>query len=125
MKVKLENEYKSRYTLEDLEIAKQVIAAEKEDEMNIKEWAEYAVNEARRGSFDFCEEVLKAEARTAKNCRAWNLYGEGTNDMDVWIEATAKTSNGFVEVGAYLSDIWQTGATPYKQHMFIQYYGKQ
>lgn len=42
--------------------------------------------------------------------------------MDVWVEATAKTYFGFVEVGAYLSDIWNTGAVKYTEHMYIKYY---
>lgn len=126
MKVTLEKDYRRCYTLEDLDHAKFIIAAEKEDDETAIGWAEYAVGESLRdddrNSFEYCIEVLKASAITAKNCRAWNLYGEETGDMDVWIEATAKTSMGFVEIGAYLSDIWQTGSTPYRNHMYIQYY---
>lgn len=123
MKVTLQQDYRKYYTLEDIDRAKAVIAYEKEnDDMKISEWVEYAVNEALKNEVDCLREVIKAEAHTAKNCRAWQLYGEGTEDMDVWIEAIAQTANGFIEIGAYLSDIWQTGATPYKHHMYIQYY---
>ena len=126
MKVTLQKDYRKYYTLENIDQAKAVIAYVKEDEMKVTDWAEYAIGEALRDAdrncIDYLDEVLKAEAHTARNCRAWQLYGEGTGDMDVWVEATAKTNHGFIEVGAYLSDIWLTGATPYKQHMYIQYY---
>ncbi len=126
MKVTLQNDYRKYYTVEDIHHAKAVIAYEKDDEMKLTEWAEYAINEAlrneKREQVDYLRNVIQAEAHTARNCRAWQLYGEETGDMDVWVEATAKTANGFIEVGAYLSDIWQTGAIPYKQHMYIQYY---
>lgn len=133
MKVTLEKDYRKYYTLDDLERAKRVIEYEKkEDEMPIKEWAEYAVHEALKDTGDYFEECLKAEAHTARNCRAWDLYytdkdeygcrDAGSEDMDVWVNATARTSHGFIIIGAYLSDIWQTGGTPYKHHMFIQYF---
>ena len=121
MKVTLEKEYRQRYTLEDLDRAKAVIAYEKEnDEETVKGWAEYAAREALKGTDDFYMEVLKAEAHTAKNCRAWNAYGEETGDMDVWITATAETEKGFIKIGAYLSDIWNTGAEDYTSHMYIR-----
>ena len=126
MKVTMQKDYRKYYTLEDVDRAKAVIAYEREDEMKITDYAAYAVNEALKTEdriyADYLREVIKTEAHTAKNCRVWQLYGEETGDMDVWVEATAKTADGFIEVGAYLSDIWQTGATPYKQHMYIQYY---
>ena len=123
MRVHMDKEYRRNYTLEDIDRAKMVIAFEKEnDEDTAKDWAEYAVNEAAKVYDDYSVEIIKAIATTAKNYRAWNLYGDGSQDMDVWVEATAKTVNGFIEVGAYLSDIWQTGAVHYTNHMYIKYY---
>lgn len=117
MKVTLQKDYRKIYTLDDLGRAKAIIAYEKEnDEETPRGWAEYAIREAGENAI----EILKATAETARNCRAWNQYGDGSADMDVWIEATAETESGFVKIGAYLSDIWQSGATPYKQHMFIK-----
>jgi len=120
MKVKLDKDYRKLYTLEKLDMAKAVIAAEKEDEMSAKDWAEYAVREALRNEDESLVEILKAEARTAMNCRAWNRYGE-TEDMDVWISFVAETTKGFIKGGAYLSDIWDTGGTEYKHHMYIRW----
>ena len=128
MKVTLEKDYRRLYTLEDLDRAKEVIACEKEDESTIASWAVYAVNEVLRTlnenehkGFAYADEsdIFRATARTAKNCRAWNAYGE-THDMDVWIEAYAYTYNCFIEIGAYLSDIFQTGAEPYAQHTYYR-----
>ena len=122
MKVKLEDGYRAKYTLEEYDMAKAVITAEKEDELSAKEWAEYAVKEALRNEDGYPVEVLKAEARTAKNCRInWNRYGEGTGMMDVWISFVAETTEGFIKGGAYLSDIWDTGSTEYKQYMYIRW----
>lgn len=121
MKVTLEKDYRKYYTLEDLDRAKAVIAAEKDDEMSPKDWAVYAVGEALRNKDGSLWEILKAEATTAKNCRAWNRYGDDSADMDVYIRFLAETTEGFIRGGAYLSDIWETGATEYKQHMYIRW----
>lgn len=122
MKVTLEKNYKDWYTVSDLERAKEVIRMEKDDEETAAGWAQYAVNEAMKDMSDSFEEILKATARTAKNNRAWNAYGENTWNMDVWIEAIAQTTWGFLKVGAYLSDIWESGATDYRDKMYVKYY---
>lgn len=121
MKVKLEKEYRSRYTLDELDMARKVIASEKDDGSTAREWAEYAVNEALRNEDGCLLEVIKAEAETAKNCRVFNAYGDGTGEMDVWVSFLAETTEGFIKGGAYLSDIWQTGGMEYKQHMYIRW----
>lgn len=62
MKVTLQKDYRSTYTLEDLDRAKTVINYEKNEdgEMSAKDWAEYAVNEALREYKDggYLREVL-------------------------------------------------------------------
>ena len=126
MRVKLEKNYKDFYTMSDLDRAKAIIAYEKDDEMSAKEWTEYAVREALKDDpHNFFVETLKAEAHTAKNYRAWNRYNDESADMDVWINAIAETSKGFIKVGFYLSDAWETGATPYKHHMYIVNYSEE
>lgn len=129
MKVTLEKEYKQYYTLADLERAKEVIRLEKEDESTAASWAVYAVNEvlsylncSRSAYYAYADEsdILKATARTAKNNRVWDAHGNGTQNMDVWIEAKAFTHNCFIEVGAYLSDIWKTGGETYVNHIFYR-----
>ena len=121
MKVTLEKDYRKYYTLDDLDRAKAVIKAEKEDEMSAKDWAEYAAREALRGEEASLVEVIRAEATTAKNCRVWGAYTDDSADMDVYIRFLAETSEGFIEGGAYLTDIWQSEAeTRYKNHMYIR-----
>ena len=124
MKVKMQDDYRTVYTLEQVEQAKAVIRAEKEDDETPKGWATYAVLEVLKGKTATFLEILKVEAHTARNCRIWNQYGDNTGDMDVWIKAVAETTEGFVKVGAYLSDIWQSGAVDYRNHMYIQIYKK-
>lgn len=130
MKVTLEKNYRKYYTLEDLDRARKVIAAEKETDCTPKEYAEMAIREALKNDDgiyeDYIVEIFKAEAHTAKNHRVWNAYGycdpeeANTQDMDVWIEFAAETENGYIKGGAYLSDIWQTGGTDYRQHIYIR-----
>ena len=122
MKVKLAECYRSRYTLEDLDRAKRVIAIEREDSETPIGYATYAVNEALRGTSDCLDYVISATAETERNCRVWDAYEEGSADMDVWIDALAKTWNGFIKVGAYLSDILKTGSESYKDHLYVKYY---
>lgn len=123
MKVRLEKDYRKLYTLEELDMAKAVIANEKEyDEESPKYWAEYAAVEALKGEDEYLVEVLSAEATTAKNRRIeWDRFCEGSGQMDVYIRFLAETSRGFIKGGAYLSDIWGRGGTEYKQHMYIRY----
>ena len=126
MKVTLPKNYREYYTLEDLDRAKLVIKAEKEDDCPIKEYAEMAVNHALKNKGDYLAEILKATAETTKNRDVWDHYGEGSGRFDVWISATAETMNGFVKVSAYLSDIWQfDGETDFRPRMWIQYFTKQ
>lgn len=122
MKVSMMKDYRHFFTLEEVDQAKEVIRTEKEDTSTPASWAEYAVREALKGENDHLNEVILASASTAKNSRVWEAYGVDTGRMDVWIEATAKTQRGFIEIGAYLSDIWQSGAVEYKEHMYIQKY---
>ena len=120
MKVTLDKNYRELYTLSDLERAKEVIKFMKEDTSTVKEYAEYAIREALKDTDVFDGEIITAEAHTAGNRRVWDAYGEGTASMDVWITALARTSEGFIECGAYLTDIWQTGSEHYKQNMYIK-----
>ena len=123
MKVSLEEHYRDRYTLSDLERAKRVIAYEKEDEETAKGWAVYICNEWYKNDYSgSCIEVLKAVAHTARNGRAWNLYDNESGDMDVWIDAVIETTKGFLKCGAYLSDIWQSGAVDFREHIYASEY---
>ena len=122
MKVTMPENWKQIFTMEKVEIARQIIRQEKDDDETPAGWAEYAIREALKDSGDYLSEILRAKAEIAGNYRANDAYFEGSGQMDVWISAVAKTANGFIEAHAYLTDIWQTGAASYKEHMFIRYY---
>lgn len=128
MKVKLEDKYKELYTVLDLERAKAVIKYEKQcDDYTAAEWAKFAAEEAMREEHGYFVRIIEASAETSRNCNlrgdgTLNAYGEDTYDMDVWITFIAMTSNGFIKGGAYLSDIWRTGANHYKNRMYIDRY---
>lgn len=120
MKVLLPKDYKKYFTVEEYEIAKEIIKMEKEDASTAKDMAEYAVREALKND-DLCylEEILEAKAEVCRNKyqsydKVYNSYFEGSQFMDVYISGVARVSFGYLEFGAYLSDIWETGAREYK-----------
>ena len=133
MKVTLDKGYRDHYTLSDLDRAKEIIKSLREDDTSTTEdYARSAATEALKGvpgivnengyTDDYVIEIIRAKARTAKNYRIWGGYSEDSQDMDVWVEGIAKTYRGYLEFGAYLTDIWSTGLEDYNQHMYIRYY---
>lgn len=120
MEVRLEKDYRKHYTLEDADRAMEVISVESGDMMTINEYAEIAVREAVYGSGELVR-IIMAEAHTAKNHRVWNLYTGNSADMDVWIDFLAETDFGYINGGAYLSDIMNCFETNgFKQYMHIK-----
>lgn len=129
MKVSVEKEYRRLYTMEDLDNARALIAALKEDTSKPADYLIIAAGIAARMRGDYAERILEASAETAKNCRLeWNAQGDNTGIMDAWISGTAETSRGFLKIGAYLSDIWNISGDDYAAetaHMYIRYYTEQ
>lgn len=124
MKVTLEKDYRRLYTLEDLDEAKQVIKHLKDYDETARSAAESAAQHIlwQRGG-DFLDRIVEATAETAKNRRVWNWYGDNTGEFDVWIQFIARTGKGFLEGGAYLTDIWSLdGETDFTPHMWINHY---
>ena len=128
MKVTLDKGYRSYYTLEEYDIAKELIARQKSDEFPLKDAAEIAVDEVlKSNTCEYCQEILSVKAETTKNFRIWNYYFDDSRDFDVWIKTVAKTSYGFIEVGAYYSDINKIGAEEglnVAKNWYVQYYAK-
>lgn len=122
MKVTLESTYKDYMTVNEMEIAKEIIKEEKEDGWTAKDAAEYLVREALKDKDDCLAEVLSAKAYATTNCRAWNAYSDHSQNIDIYIWAKAETGEGFIKVGGYLTDIWQSGMTDYREHIFSQYF---
>lgn len=107
MKVKLENDYRRFYTLEDLDRAKTVIALMKEDDSTATDYAAQAARHIALHNDDCLDRILEASAHTALHRGiVWDRLGDATGLMDVWIDFIAKTSCGFIIGGAYLTDIW-------------------
>lgn len=120
MKAKLEAEYKRLYTIEEVRAARRVIREVAQDETTAEEWAAMAAREALKGYIEWPKRVVMTIAETGKNWRAWDAYFEGSGQMDIWIWALVETSEGYMECSAYLTDIWQTGAVDYREHMYIR-----
>lgn len=115
MKVTITTESKKILTIDELPVAKEIVKAMKEDDMSVAEYAAIAV----RAFGDGCEKVYEANAEIAKNARIWNAYSDDSQKLDIWITATAKTWNGFIEIGAYLTDIWNiSGENHQTEHMY-------
>ena len=128
MKVNLSKSYKDFFTISDLERAKEVIKYMKDDESSVKDYAKIAVEHVllKEDRYETLVRIIEAEAVTEKNGRIFDAYGFESGYMDVWLNITARTDRGYLEVGAYLTDIWKIGAdTDLREHMWIQHYYRQ
>ena len=112
MKVRITKEAKSWLTLAEAPAANAIIRSMKEDESDAKEYATMAVNciGSACGHTNWCTRVLEADAEIDGNYRIWDAYssefGKESGRLDVWISFTARTTEGYIEGGAYLTDIW-------------------
>lgn len=123
MKVALPKDYRKTFTLEELDTARKIIRDMKDDDFTATQYAEVAVSHWLWKRDDVEDEVIRASAEIAKNCRVWDAYGEGTECMDVWVESLTKTHYGYLELGAYLTDIWNIGGdVDYTEHMYTRYF---
>ncbi len=118
MKVVFTKEQKRYITVAQLPAVKRMIADLK-SEYDMNDFAPMAV---RIASGTNGGKIFEASAEIAKNCRIYNMYFEGSEDLDVWLTIYALTDNGFYEIGAYLSDVWQLNgenADELREHMYI------
>ena len=125
MKIQITKDSKQVLRLNQAPIARRIVETYKDDGATVKEYAGMAINVALDGKCDYLVEVYKATAEISRNCRAWNELDDSSEDLDIWVEAVAQTAKGFVTVGAYLTDIWQTGGVPAAEladRMFIRYF---
>lgn len=126
MKISITKESKKVITIEEAQIAQKIIEGEKESTMTVAEAAEMAVNAAAiLHNEDRCCRVLEATAQISKNIHVWNFYHDDSRHLDVWVEATAQTENGFCIIGAYLSDIYQIASDNREEiarHMFVRWF---
>lgn len=113
MKVKAFTKEDKKYvTAYDVEKSRDIIRDMKEDESTPAEYLEMA---AKCLAGVYHAETITAAARVSCNRRVWDAYSVGSGDLDVYIEGLAKVEyqdgsrygSAYVEIGAYLSDIWQ------------------
>lgn len=129
MKVTFSKEYKRFLTVEQYERAKEIIREMKDDESTAAEYAQYAVNAIGRAcGIGSCDKVFECSAEIAGNCRIHDYFGDGSGTLDIWLSGIAKTWDGFVKFGAYLSDIWSisydTAEDIAKNHMYYEIFKK-
>lgn len=121
MKVAFTKEAKKYITLEEAPKARQIIEECKEYDL-----ADLAQTAARIAGGQDSYEILKATAEIAKNARVYDLYGDDSGTLDVWLEIYAFNKYiGFYDIGVYLSDIWQLdgeNAAEIKKHMYLREY---
>lgn len=125
MKVRITNESKEFIVLAEAPAAHAIIRDMKEDLYSGKEYAEMAVNcigQALGMCYNWCDKVLGADAEIAKNNRVWNAFNKNSRYLDVWINFTARTDEGFLEGGAYLTDIWNIGGADPEELAGHMYY---
>lgn len=129
MKVTFSAEYKRLFTLEEYHIAKQIVKDMKNDESTAEEYARSAVNAIGR-AYDIgsCSVVYSCSAVVSKNSRVYDYYSDGSGALDIWLEGVARTDEGFLDFGAYLSDIWslsdENAAEIARYHMYSSIYKK-
>lgn len=124
MKVKFTKEEKKFITVAQMPAVNQIIKDMKEYPLSEDTQTIARVASGVNSTF----EILKAEARIAKNCRVWNAFSDESENLDIWIEVYAFNNyDGFYEIGIYLSDVWQiTGdnGDEIRSHMYINEYHK-
>lgn len=126
-KIAFPDDYKRHFTLANLEQCKKLEDSIRNDDGKIDLSWEAAMVAIIGSDSHVCDShILAARAEFSRNARVWDHYCEGTETMDVWIEAKAFDScYGFYDVGAYLSDIWQYSCElkeVTKEHMYIKHY---
>ena len=123
MKVKITEDTKRIITISEMPAVRKIISELREDNY-LKQYASCAARVAS-GRYDTFE-ILKAEAEIAKNARVWDAYGEGTGNLDVWVNIYAYNPYyGFYDFGVYLTDIWaisDDNKNEIKTHMYIKSY---
>lgn len=115
MKITLNAESKRIINLDDLPIVRKIITDYKEDTNTAADYISYAIKD--------CVKVIEATAVITKNQRIYNALSEDSRDLDIWIDATARTLDGFVIIGAYLTDIWNIDGKNNKEiekHMYMR-----
>lgn len=129
MKIQINEESKKVLTLSEMPIVKKIIKDFKEDGNDLNWELEILKN------IFGADEIIKSTASISKNCRAYNVFNDESENIDIWIKATlynhysSENDGGvFYMVGAYLSDLWQATADNWeelKSRMFVRKFLEQ
>lgn len=127
MKVSLPINYRQRFTLEQLEQAKNVIKLCKEDTSNPADYAQIAINEIiKHGDTgaSWLYEIHNVKATVEPNMRCHHdQYGDDTGFMDVELDIVAETDHGFIHAWCRMIDIWQIdGEHDFASNWYYKYY---
>lgn len=107
MKVKITKESRRSLYMSQEAAARAVVDSARESDDTVEEWARSAAVLVLESCDDFIDKVITAEASVMPNSRiGWDAFCTGSENLDVWIEGSAKGYNTFCEFGAYLSDLW-------------------
>lgn len=117
MKVTMPINWETLLSAGEYKNAKSIIKECRGDGNTAKDWAEYAGNELAKELGGVCSKIFEASAEISP-CKEFGAFDVQYGYLNVIINFTAYISrswedNLIVEAGAYLSDIWQTGVTPY------------
>lgn len=106
MKVTMPKDYKEYFTIKDVETARKVIAEVKT--WDFTDWTNYAVSDVLPNGV-FFEKTLEVNYEICRDLATNDAYFNGSGHIDIWLEATAETTEGFCKIGALLSEVWAVG----------------
>lgn len=132
MKVTITKESLGYLTVNDYAFAKKIVKDERDDEMSAKDYAELAahaiLSSGYYGKNDSLVKILSADASICRdNATGYDRFGDGCGYLNVYVDATAETYDGFLKFGCLLSDIWDLDGsaetkTALVNHAYIRYY---
>jgi len=103
MKVSITENSKKTLAIADVPAAKATIKHLKDDNTPLSEYANLAFRAAFKEGYP--RECYTAEAEVTINHRVWQMYGDDSGCIDVWIDSVIRTTSGICLLGFYLSDI--------------------
>ena len=132
MKVAITKESRAWMTLDEHEQAKQIVKDMREDESTAADYVRMAAACWLRNadkSNDCVLNVLTADAEITRNMRAWGNFSDESGMLDIWLNGTVETYDGFLKLGVCLTDVWSIGPDEFDiefpTHCHARYYTEQ
>lgn len=129
MKASITKRTKGAIYAAQIDAAKAVQAAARDDEMTAADYAKLAAAaiSGSSGTYD----VIKAAAEITTNRRVQNDgICTGSENLDIWIDATLQGPNDFYIIGFYMTDVWYLDGTEgsrdyLRGHAYIRHFTEQ